>query len=105
MRGAAWTSHAEAAAEAGRPQSWDHKIRVGACAISQLAEWTRECLLNNPVHVTNGKRIDSGSRPTTTIWVDASLWGWGAVIIGPDGTATDHLDGPCEHGYSCSAHT
>ena len=28
--------HAEAAAEAGRLQSWDHKIRVGACAISQL---------------------------------------------------------------------
>ena len=142
---AALRCHAEATAEAGRLQSWDHKIWVGACAVSQLAQWTCGCLLNDQVHVTNGKRIDCGS---TTILVDASLCcdnrarlcytpslggmdpgrsrkgaatrglAWLFCLCRTDGSAqsclllqtccrhsADYLDGPCEHGYGCSAHT
>ena len=95
---AALRCHAEAAAEAGRLQSWDHKILVGASAVSQLMQWTRECLVNNPVHVTNGRSTPSaeGMNDTSsvTLWVDASAWGWGAVILGSGSSSARHISQP-----------
>ena len=90
---AALGAYAALAAEAGRLCSWDHKVHLPTAALTQLSALTAECTANTPVNVASGKRIDCGTRPTTTIWVDASLWGWGAVIIGPDG-ATRHLSAP-----------
>ena len=90
---AALRCHAEAAAEAGRLQSWDHKICVGARALSELEEWTRECLVNNPVHVTNGRNALNHTS-SVTLWVDASAWGWGAVILTSGSPAARHISQP-----------
>ena len=81
------------ASEAGRICSWDHKVVFSAKAISELQRWTSECSSNRPTHVTRGARLQTGDGPTTSVWVDASIWGWGAVVIPPDGKVR-HLSSP-----------
>ena len=52
---AAWhvalKSFCDLSAEAGRLQSWDHKVIISADALTELAAWTAICLENKPVHV------------------------------------------------------
>lgn len=78
---------ADISAEAGRLQSWDHKVILGTEVISELTAWTEKCIENKPVHVVRGNKPEKNNKAaTTTMYVDASAWGWGAVVISEQNT-------------------
>jgi hypothetical protein len=78
---AALTLFASLSAEAGRLNSWDHKVIITQAAAADLVELTEHALRNVPVHVTRGNREPTSTREELHIWVDASAWGFGAVAV------------------------
>ena len=85
--------HARLAAEAGALASWDHKVVISAQAAEELRRWQQISAANEPVHVTRGRRSEHNTEaPTTTIYTDASAWGWGAIIV--SGSTVRHFSQP-----------
>ena len=85
--------HAVIARDAAERGSWHHHIRLSTTSQAELKNLLEQMVRNKPVHVTRGAAPPQSKR-TIEAFVDASRWGWGAVVppAGLDGTAgVQHL--------------
>lgn len=83
---------AKTAAEAG---TWFHRSKLTPKALHEATTLLQQCSLNVPVHVLHGRRSATESATSTKeleIFVDASAWGWGAIVI--DGASIKHISTP-----------
>jgi hypothetical protein len=62
-----------------QPYPLDMPIAIKPSALTQLLNWTKEALRNDPAEVKT-----DGGKPTNVIVTDASKWGWGAVYLQVD---------------------
>ncbi len=73
------------AARQGTIMGFDTKFCCPREALEQVYTWAATARNNKEVHVVHGARVhppQSGPpTPETRIYVDASAWGWGAVIV------------------------
>ena len=75
-----------ASIDAATRGTWDHNVIVTTTAAQQMLNIATTASENVPVHVTNGHKALAAHHTTDiTIFVDASVWGWGAVILGCSG--------------------
>ena len=73
-------THTSISCEAAKLNSWDHKVHVSDKAMLEIHRVAAICKKNEPVAVMAGYLREHGDIETT-LWVDASMWGWGAVIM------------------------
>lgn len=85
-------AHARLAAEAIALWSWDHKVIISDETVAQMVHWLSLCKTNTPVHVTRGTRSDENKTQSITVYVDASAWGFGAVVM--KGATVTHISQP-----------
>ncbi len=81
--------HAEVARDAAHRGTWHHIIAVSTTTITEVARLLQIMIDNKPVHVTRGHAPATAPR-TVEVFVDASRWGWGAIVIGAAGNV-QHL--------------
>jgi hypothetical protein len=90
--------HAEVARDAAHRGTWHHTIAVSAGTRAEIGRLLQVMVDNAPVHVTRGHTPPTATR-RVEIFVDASRWGWGAIVIGTAGNV-QHLQKqwtPAEH--------
>ena len=76
-----------ASVDAAHRGTWDHNIKVSSTARQQMMNLALEAEKNVPVHVTFGRKATAtAADEKITIFVDASVWGYGAVITSSTGT-------------------
>lgn len=76
-----------ASIDAANRGTWDHNVTINATAAQQMRQLAADAGENVPVHVTHGHKALSALHPTEiSIFIDASIWGWGAVVISSSGT-------------------
>ena len=64
--------------------TWDHNIDITVETIREMSELAALCMKNNPVHVVHGNKAgNEHAGQATTVFVDASAWGYGAVVKEP----------------------
>lgn len=80
--------HAAAATDAATHGEWHHRLRLTKPATDELAALLTIMLKNEPVHVVRGRRPPEATQQIE-VYVDASRWGWGAVII--HGAKVQHI--------------
>jgi len=77
------------AVEASTIGEWDFSCILESISCGELRAWAAVAAKNIPVHVVSGQRTPTcpdENVATTTLWVDASRWGWGAIIAEPGKT-------------------
>lgn len=72
--------HTDIARQSQRAGTWNQKVCLSAAAWEAARKWTLSCRANIPVHVTNGRHPAVRCERRIEIWVDASAWGFGAVV-------------------------
>jgi hypothetical protein len=73
--------HGEIAREAARRGTWHHATQLTTVAATEAIQLLHIATTNTPVHVTHGRRPPHDTRTNIEIFVDASRWGWGAVVL------------------------
>lgn len=77
--------HAEIARDASLRSTWHHKVALSKTAIQEAQSLINIAADNQPVHVTNGHKtindLNQSSSEQIIAYVDASRWGWGAIVI------------------------
>jgi hypothetical protein len=69
----------DTAREASTRGSYDIKVKITPHTLQQFIQWARLAHTNRPVHVIHGSKRPT--QITTTAYVDASVWGWGCIVL------------------------
>ena len=79
------------AARIGTQTGFETRITVPRQAMTDVGHWASTAAVNTPVHVVRGRQpaADDRVKKTVEVYVDASAWGYGAIII--DGSSVRHL--------------
>ncbi len=79
------------AARIGTQTGFETRISVSRQAMMEVEHWASTAALNTPVRVVRGRQLATHDRvkKTVEIYVDASAWGYGAIVI--DGSSVSHL--------------
>jgi hypothetical protein len=67
------------------PKRWDDAARVDPCAMRALSSWVEAVLTSGPRRI-----VDALTLPKWVMATDASAWGWGALVLGPNGELLSH---------------
>ena len=63
---------------------WNMEVALSGSCMTEIQQWILDCLKQGLISCWK----DTDAAPTTTIFVDASFWGWGAVLVRDGRTTT-----------------
>jgi hypothetical protein len=80
------------AAREGARSGFESRVCVPRQAMEQIEQWATAAATSEPVHVVEGRRTHAPNGRAVEIYVDASAWGYGAIIV--DGNNVRHISNP-----------